>query len=68
MTPYDYSAETLIHCENIIRFEAQSQGHKEVKNVCDTSSYGETLMYQTWYVYVKEQKSCGPNKALSWTL
>ena len=39
--------------------EANCQGHKEVMN--DTSSYGDALMCQVWYDYVKGQKCCGLN-------
>ena len=46
---------------NFDDIEAKDQGHTEVMNVCYTSSHGDTLMCQTWYDYIKVQKSCALN-------
>ena len=46
----NYLAHTKIHGVNIIfDIEATGQVHKEVTNVCDTSSYGDTVVCQIWY-------------------
>ena len=41
--------------------EVKGQGHTAVRNVRNTLYHGETLTCQTYYDYVKGQKSCGTN-------
>ena len=41
--------------------KAKGQGHTDVMNVCDILSYGNTLLCQMSYDYVKGQKRCGLN-------
>ena len=57
MTKIKYDlAQKQIHSEKIILIEAIGQGHTEVVNVFYTSSYGDTLVCQIWYYYVKSTK------------
>ena len=68
----DHLAKTQKHGENLIlNIEAKGQGQTEVMNVCDTLSYGDILMCQIWYEYVKGlcQKKLWPDhQAVSNTL
>ena len=52
------SYQYQIHGENInFDIEAKGQGHAEVMKLCDTSSYGDTLMCHIWYDYVNREKA-----------
>ena len=46
----DDLAQTQIHGGNkILILRAKGQSNTEVMNLCDTLSYGDTLLCQIWY-------------------
>ena len=56
------SKDDLAQTKNYLYIKARIQGHIEVVNACNTSSYCDTLMCQMWYDYVNRKKSCGLNR------
>lgn len=47
--------------KNHFNLEVKGQGNKKDTNVRDILSHGDTRICQIWYVYVEEQRNCGPD-------